>query len=86
MQLGVLRHARLDKQRRLRRINAGGKPIDHHAPCILFDDFRSMVVGCQSVPVGDEKKAFEFMLQLEPVLEHAVIMAQMQRTRRAHAG
>ena len=40
----------------------------------------------QRVPVRDEEQALELMLQPDPVLQHAVIMAEMQRASRAHAG
>ena len=40
----------------------------------------------QRVPVGDEEQALELVLQPDPVLEHAVIMAEMQRAGRTHAG
>ena len=86
MQLGVLRHARLDEQRRLRRIDAGGQPVDHHVPYVLPDDLRIFVVRGQRMPVGDEKQALVLVLQLDPVLQHAVIVAEMQRAGRAHAG
>ena len=86
MQLGVLGHAGLYEQYRLRRIHAGGQPVDDHVPYVLLDDFRRVVVRGERVPVGDEVQALELVLQPDPVLEHAVIVAQVQGPGRAHAG
>ena len=79
------RHARLDEQRRLRRIDAGGEPIGHHVPGVLLDDLRRVVVRGQRVPVSDEEKALEFELQPDPVLEHPMVVAEMQGAGGAHA-
>jgi hypothetical protein len=38
------------------------------------------------MPVGDEKQTLMLMLKLDPVLEHAVIVAEVQVACRAHAG
>src|SRR5258706_7289510 len=38
------------------------------------------------MPVGGEEKARHFILQLDPVFQGAVIVADVQRTGRAHAG
>ena len=35
----------------------------------------------QRMPIGHEKQARQFGLQLDPVLQGAVVMAQMQRAR-----
>src|SRR5262249_58232472 len=40
----------------------------------------------ESVPIGNEVQALEFVLQPDPVLEDAVIVTEMQCTRRPHAG
>ena len=86
MQLGVLRHTRLDKQRRLRRIHARRQPVDHHVPHMLLDGGRIVVMGGQRMPVGNEVETLVFMLQTHPILEHAMIVAEMQCASRAHAG
>ena len=39
----------------------------------------------QSMPIGDEKKALIFVLQAHPVLQHAVIVAEVQLPGRTHA-
>jgi hypothetical protein len=38
------------------------------------------------MPIGDEEKARVLVLQLDPVLECAVIVTNMERTGRAHTG
>src|SRR5258706_15785512 len=38
------------------------------------------------MPVGGEEKARHFILQLDPVFQGAVIVADVQRTGRTHAG
>ena len=42
-------------------------------------------MGRQRVPVGNEEEAFVFVLQLEPILECAEIMAQMETAGWPHA-
>ena len=55
-------------------VHTGGKPIYHHIPDMLFDDFRGIVMRGESMPVGNEKQAFKLMLQFHPVLQHTVVM------------
>jgi hypothetical protein len=43
-------------------------------------------MGGQCMPVGHEEQAGQFGLQLDPVLQGAVIVAQVQRAGGAHAG
>jgi len=45
-----------------------------------------LVARGQRVPVSDEEKALELVLQLHPVAQGAVVVAQMQRAGGAHAG
>ena len=85
MQFGMLRHARLDEQRRLRRIDTRRQPVDHHVPHAFFDHLRRIVMRGQRMPVRHEKQALVFVLQLHPVFQHAVIMAQMQSAGWTHA-
>ena len=40
----------------------------------------------QGMPVSDEKEAVMFMLQLDPVLEYAVVVTEMELTCGPHAG
>ena len=44
------------------------------------------VVRGQRVPVGDEEQARVLVLQLHPVLQRAVVVAEVQRAGGAHAG
>lgn len=37
------------------------------------------------MPIRHEEKTFVFMLQIHPVFQYAMIMAEMQGSRRAHA-
>jgi hypothetical protein len=37
------------------------------------------------VPIGDKKEALVFFLELEPILEGAEIMAEMETAGRPHA-
>ena len=85
MQLGMLRHFRLDKQRRLRGINAGGQPINHHVPGVLLDLCGAIVMGGERVPISDKKETLILVLQAHPVLEHAVVVTKVQRSGRTHA-
>ena len=84
VQLRVLRHARLDEQGRLRRVNAGGKPVHQHVPNVVFNNFWGIVVSGQRVPVRDEKQALVFMLQPDPIFEYAMVVAKMQASGGAH--
>src|SRR5687768_14006370 len=84
MQLGVCRYPRLNEQCRVCGIHPGGEPIDHHVPDMLLYDFRRIIVSCESVPIGNKEQAFELVLQLYPILQHTVVMPQMQPTSWAH--
>lgn len=75
MEFGVLRHPGLDEQGGLVGIDPGGQPVHHHVPGRLLDTLGIVVVGGQRVPVGNEEKAGVFMLEGDPVLEDAVVMA-----------
>jgi len=86
MQFGMLDHARLHKQRGLRRIDAGGEPVDRHVAHVFLDHLRRVVVRGQRMPVGDEKQALVFVLQAQPVFEHAMVVAKVQAPGGAHAG
>ena len=44
------------------------------------------VVRRQRVPVGDEEEALVVVLQADPVLQRAVVVAEVHRAGRAHAG
>ena len=78
MQFRVLRHFRLDEQRGDARIQSRGQPIDHHAPGIFLEFGGVLIAGGQRMPVGDEEITFVLILQLDPILQRTVIIAQMQ--------
>jgi hypothetical protein len=86
MQFGMLRHLGLDEQRRLIRVDPGRQPVDHHVPSTTVRYLRAVVLRGQGVPVGNEKQAGIFMLKLDPVLQHAMVMTKMKRPGGAHAG
>ena len=86
MQLRMLRHARLNEDRRLAGIDAHRQPVDcdvEHARC---NRGRILVLRRQRVPVRDEEEAIVLVLQRDPVLQNAVVMTEVQLARRAHSG
>ncbi len=86
VQFGVFRHPRLHEQHRAARIDAGRQPVDDHVLRVFGDLLRVFVVGGQRVPVGGEEKAAVLVLQAHPVLQHPVVVTQVQAPGRAHAG
>ena len=84
MQFGMFGHARLDEQRRLRRIDPGSEPVDNHVPGILGDTLRLIVGGRQRMPVGDKEQARVFVLQLDPVGQHAMVVTKVKAASRPH--
>ena len=85
MQLSVLGHFGLDKKRRRPGIDAYGQPVDHHFNDVILEQGRITIVGCQSMPISNEEEALILMLKLNPVLQHPMVMPQMQTTRRSHS-
>src|SRR5213075_1661158 len=53
---------------------------------VLLHVARLLIVGGERVPVGDEIQARVFRLQPHPVLQHPVVMAEVQAACRPHAG
>src|SRR5262245_65998763 len=45
-----------------------------------------LVAGGEHVPVGDEEEALVLILQLDPVTQRAMPVAEVQRAGRTHAG
>ena len=86
IQFGMFRHARLDEQRGLRRIDARRQPVDDHVPHALLDDLRRIVVRGQRVPVGHKEQALVLVLHFHPILQHTMVMPQVQTARGAHSG
>ena len=85
LQLGVLQHARLNEQGGFRGIEADGKPVDGDLQGVFGDRGRVFVMRRESMPIGDEEEALEFFLKLEPILESAKKMAQMETPGGPHA-
>ena len=67
-------------------VEPGGEPVDDHVVDGLLDDLALFVVRGQRVPVGDEVEAVVVVLQPHPVLQRAVVVAQVHRAGGAHAG
>ena len=86
MQFGMLGHSGLDEQGGDSRIEARGQPVDGHRPHVLLELGRVLVAGGERMPVGNEEIAFVLVLQLDPVLQRAVIIAEVQHAGRPHAG
>jgi len=86
VQLGVLRHARLDEHLGVTRVDASRQPVDDHIPHMWTDGLRLVVVGGECVPVRDEEEALVLVLQAHPVLQHAVVMAKVQAPGGPHSG
>ena len=53
---------------------------------VAFSMPRIVVVRRQRVPVGNEEQARIVVLEPDPVLEDAVVVAEVQAARGAHAG
>ena len=87
LKLGVFGDGRLDEQRGLLGIEACRQPIGGDFDGVLRDLRCVGVIGGQRVPIGDEEKAFvlRIVLQLDPILERAEIMADVQAPGGAHA-
>jgi hypothetical protein len=85
VQLRVLRHTRLDEHGRDRRVQTGREPVDDDGPGV-FDNFaRVFVTRRERVHVGDEEIAVVLILQLDPVLQRAMEVPEMQGPRRTHS-
>jgi len=82
----VFRHAGLDKDPGGARVDPGRQPVHDHVIDAVAYDLGGFVLRGQGMPVGDEEKTLVFILQLEPVPQDAMIMAQVQLPRGPHAG
>jgi len=85
VQLGVFGDLGLDENRGLVRIDSNRQPVDHHLESELGDLPRVFIMRGQRMPVGGEEQAFGLLLKLQPVFQHAVVVAQVQRAGGAHA-
>ena len=66
-------------------VQSRSEPVDQHIADVLLQARGVLVAGRERVPVGDEEVALVLVLQLDPVAQRAVIVAQVQRARGTHA-
>jgi len=66
-------------------IDTGGQPIGDYRHRVFVDLRRVGVIAGERVPIGDEMVALVDVLQLDPVFERALVIAEVQATRRAHS-
>ena len=85
MQDGMFRDARLDEHRGLRRVDAGGQPVDQELVDELADAAGVGIVRRERVPIRDEEITFVLALQAFPILQRAEIVAEMEQPARLHA-
>ena len=80
----MLRHLRLHEQCRRAGADAGRQPIHRHIHDMLGKLTGLGIIGGQRMPVDDAEEAVVLVLQLDPVLQHAVIVPKVQTTARTH--
>jgi hypothetical protein len=85
VELGVLRHERLDEERRALRVEAGAQPVGEHLDRVA-GHLRGVVVVGEGVPVRDEIEAVVRVLHLHPVVERPQVVAEVDLPRRTHPG
>src|SRR5262252_5444627 len=78
-------HERLDEDGRLIRIEPGGQPVGDYRHRVFVDLRRVRVIAGERVPIGDEMVTLVNVLQLDPVFKSALVIAEVQTTRRAHS-
>src|SRR5439155_22397040 len=83
IELGMLLDGRLLEERRAPRIEPDREPVEHHLDGVLFDLPWRGIVGGERMPVGDEEEAGGFALETDPVLERAVVVAEVLASGRA---
>ena len=76
---------RLDEDGRLLRIESGGEPVEDHLENIVLHPRGVRVIGGEGVPVGGEEKTLVVVLQPDPVLQSAHVVANVQLAGRSHA-
>src|SRR5882762_412111 len=76
----------LDEQRCDAGVEADRQPIDGHRPHIVLELRGVLVSRRECVPIGDEEVALVLVLQFDPILERAMVVAEMQQSAGAHAG
>ena len=88
MQAHHFRHMGLDKEDGLRRVNAGGQPVQGHFMDVGadFGHLARIFNSGQGVDVDDAVDAAVILLQVDPVFQSAQVVAQMQPPGGAHPG
>ena len=77
MQLGGLRHVRLNEDGALFGVEAAGEPIGGDLERVLIDARGVGVIGRQRMPVGREEEALVLMLEVDPVLNGADVVTDV---------
>src|SRR5579863_6372281 len=87
MEFGVFGNERLLEDDRFLRVEAGGEIVGNDFDGVLRDGGGVGVVAGEGVPVGDEVKTFvgRIILQADPILQSAEIVADVQFAGGAHA-
>ena len=88
MEFGVFGDEGLQEDDGFRGIEAGGEEVDGDLDGVFGDGGGVGVIAGEGVPVGDEEKAVVggIVLQVDPVLESAEVVADVQASGGAHAG
>ena len=76
----------LDEEGAKSGIEAGGEKVQGYFADVLGEHAGVGVVGRQGVVVGDEEIALVLVLELDPVVEGAHVVAEVEATGGAHAG
>jgi hypothetical protein len=85
VQLGVLGHVGLDEDGGALGVEAGGEEVEGDVADVLAKGRWIGVVGGEGVEVGDEEKAVVGVLKLNPIVERAHVVAEVEASGRAHS-
>ena len=70
----MLGYFRLDEEYRGPQIDAYGQPIDHHFNDVILEQSRVTIVGRQGMPIRNKEETLILILNLDPVLQHSVVI------------
>src|SRR5580704_6369504 len=85
VQFCVLGHVRLDEESGDPGVQPRGQPVDEHVAHVLLQARGVLVAGGEHVPVGDEEITLVLVLQLDPVAQRPVVVAEVQPPGGTHA-
>src|SRR5262249_18470484 len=85
VQFGGFGRERWDEHGRFIRVESSGEPRSDHRRGVFVDCRRGGVIAGERMPIGDEMVALVYVLQLDPVFKRALVIAEVQTTRRAHS-